>query len=73
MSYRETFVTLPVTTTQGDDEELTVSAHKVKTIRGGAKLTTLTYEDGDTIARATVPLGAKEVREMVLAAMVDWA
>lgn len=72
MSYRETFVTLPVTTTEGD-EEITLPAHKVKIIRGGAKVTTLTYEDGDTIARASVPLGAKEVRERVLAAMVDWS
>lgn len=72
MSYRETFVTLPVTTRDGE-EELTVSAFKITAIRGGAKSTTVTYEDGDQTARIVVPLPASEVRERVMGKMTEWA
>lgn len=71
MSYAETFVTLPVSTADGD-EELDLPAHKVLLMRGNAKRTSITYKDGDSIERANVPLAIAEVREMVRRGMVEW-
>jgi hypothetical protein len=70
-TYAETFVTLPVTADDGE-EELTIPATKVQAIRGNAKRTTLTYRDGETVARVTVPLGAAEVWALVKPRMVDF-
>jgi hypothetical protein len=72
MSYRETFVTLPVTSQSGD-EELTIPAHKVQAIRGNAKSAIVTYKDGETIERVAVALSVVEVRTLVMEAMTDWA
>ena len=70
-TYRDTFITLPVVAE--DSDELTLSAHKVQTIKGNAKQTTLTYKDGETTERAIIALPVAEVRRVVLAAMTDWA
>ncbi len=71
-TYKETFVTFPVTTAQGD-EELTISAHKVKTLRGNKRQTVVTYEDGERIERVTVPEAVDVVRSRVMSGLVDWA
>lgn len=70
-SYAETFVTLPVTSDEGE-EELTIPATKVQAIRGNAKRTTLTYKDGELVTRVTVPLGAAEVWLLVKPRMTDF-
>lgn len=70
-TYAETFVTLPVTTEDGD-EELTIPATKVQAIRGNAKRTALTYKDGELVTRVTVPLGAAEVWAIVKPRMLDF-
>lgn len=70
-SYAETFVTLPIISEDGE-EELTIPATKVQTMRGNAKRTMLTYKDGETVMRATVPRAVTEVRTEVLAKMTDF-
>lgn len=70
-TYRDTMIDLPIQTMDGE-ETLTISAYKITAMRGNAQRTVVTYQDGATIERITVPLAQATVRDLVVRALIAW-